>query len=342
MRIWFGSVATLLPPELYGNYMKLVTAIDIAIDFEITFENVTKIKTLLREFVLEYEELYYQYNASRLPACLPTLHLLLHLADCISACGPSWVFWQFPCERICGMLKEKVKCRVSANRNLALGILHEDRLNHLPFACQFAEQRTIRNPISFTSIIDDREFKLLHTRRCDTLSVSEATRLADCYASTSQDRRADILRDPAFSREIIKWGRCRIAGDTQHISSSWYASSRRKGRMASFVRCARHSHHNRHNRIIVFYGQVIFFFTHEAQGKTQAFAYLQKYRHTDHSLETSHGQGSRVVEMKREGAKEVVWISDIQDMVGVMISRGKQYVLNRRNQILAVDDGDEE
>jgi hypothetical protein len=50
----------------------------------------------------------------------------------------------------------------------------------------------------------------------------------------------------------------------------------------------------------------------------------------------------RVVGMNGEGTKDVVWTLDIDDMVGVMISRGKQYVLNRRNQILTVDDGDEE
>jgi hypothetical protein len=41
------------------NYGKLVTTIDLAIDYEITFEDIRCIKSLI-EFVSEYEKFYYQ------------------------------------------------------------------------------------------------------------------------------------------------------------------------------------------------------------------------------------------------------------------------------------------
>jgi hypothetical protein len=122
-----------LRQELFRHFCKLVTAIELAIDYEITFDDVDRIRTLLIEFVSEYEELYYQYDEQRISTCLPTFHLLLHLSESILNCGPAWVFWQFPCERVCGMLKPMVKSRVLSNRNLSLTILYQEQFNHLTF-----------------------------------------------------------------------------------------------------------------------------------------------------------------------------------------------------------------
>ena len=88
---------------------------------------------------------------SHLPACLPTIHLLLHLGrECLENCGPVWVYWQFVCERICGMLKRKAKNRAAADRNLSIGVLQVEQLNHLRFTSNF-EERKIRRPIPLYS-----------------------------------------------------------------------------------------------------------------------------------------------------------------------------------------------
>ena len=123
-----------LRQDLFEHYGKLVAAVDLAIDYEITTGNIRDIRRFLTDFVSDYEKLYYQYDELRIAACLATFHLLLHLHESISDCGPAWVFWQFPCERICGMLKPMVKNRSKANRNLSLGILYHEQFNHLPFA----------------------------------------------------------------------------------------------------------------------------------------------------------------------------------------------------------------
>jgi len=123
-----------LRQDLFEHYGKLVAAIDLAIDYEITTRNIRDIKRLLTDFVSDYEKLYYQYEEPRISACFATFHLLLHLHESISDCGPVWVFWQFPCERMYGMLKPMVKNRSKANRNLSLGILYQEQFNNLPFA----------------------------------------------------------------------------------------------------------------------------------------------------------------------------------------------------------------
>lgn len=109
--------------DLFEHFGKLVTAVSLAIDYDISHEDISNIKTLLVEFVSDYEKLYYQYKAERISACLATFHLLLHLHESLADCGPAWVFWQFPCERIVGMLKPLVKNRSQGNCNLSLAIL---------------------------------------------------------------------------------------------------------------------------------------------------------------------------------------------------------------------------
>ena len=54
---------------------------------------------------------------------LSVYHYLIHIIDYIELAGPAWVFWQFPIERIVGLLVRWVQSRVHANQNLAKIIL---------------------------------------------------------------------------------------------------------------------------------------------------------------------------------------------------------------------------
>ncbi|PKB97895.1 hypothetical protein RhiirA5_254670, partial [Rhizophagus irregularis] len=44
---------------------------------------------------------------------------LLHVADSIKYCGPSWTHWQFPMERVCGILQPLIKSKIKPYSNLA-------------------------------------------------------------------------------------------------------------------------------------------------------------------------------------------------------------------------------
>ena len=156
-----------LRQDLFKHYSKLVAAIDLAIDYEITFDDIRRIKSFVIEVVSAYEKLYYQYDELRVSACLPTFHLLLHLHESISDCGPAWVFWQFPCERMCGMMKPMVKNRSKANRNLSLKILYLEQLNHLPFAMPSWKHPPRRQNLAspnYTKDIDGHTYTFLHPR----------------------------------------------------------------------------------------------------------------------------------------------------------------------------------
>lgn len=93
---------------------------------------VSTIQQGIIRFVEHYEREYYRHDESRVSACRSTVHYLLHIAQNIRDCGLPQIYWQFPAERTCGILTQKVKSRSSANRNLSLAILRESQLQLLP------------------------------------------------------------------------------------------------------------------------------------------------------------------------------------------------------------------
>lgn len=76
---------------------------------------------------------YYKKEESRLSTMLISFHYLLHVADCIADCGPCWTFWQYPMERLCGMLLPLVHNRTLPYSNLTNNVLLVEIFNHLLF-----------------------------------------------------------------------------------------------------------------------------------------------------------------------------------------------------------------
>ena len=76
---------------------------------------------------------YYQNNDQRLAACKISFHYLLHVADSIKYCGPSWTHWQFPMERMCGILQPLIKSKIKPYSNLANVLTLLQQFYMLPF-----------------------------------------------------------------------------------------------------------------------------------------------------------------------------------------------------------------
>jgi hypothetical protein len=324
-----------LPAELYAHYLKLVTAVTMAVDYEITFDDCQTIKTLLEEFVSDYERLYYRYQLDRLRACLPTIHLLLHLADSILDCGPAWNFWQFPCERLCGMLKPMVHSRVSASRNLSLGILYLEQYKYLPFATGYVKSiKQHGGPTPYTATINERQYSFLYPRAPTCLSTTAIKdSLVNFYAVLLQRTQQDVTDDPGFSNDIIQWGRCRLAGDKDVVSSSWNENRRdmvSHSRQSSAIQYSEDS-----------YGRVINFFCHTFGESTRMLAYVQSYIVTDHSRRMQNIRHGALVELNTEGRKEVICVSTIKGGIGVMNASNKRYLVTRGILSMNEDSEDE-
>ena len=53
--------------------------------------------------------------------------------DSIKYCGPSWTHWQFPMERMCGILQPLIKSRIRPYSNLANTLTLLQQFYMLPF-----------------------------------------------------------------------------------------------------------------------------------------------------------------------------------------------------------------
>lgn len=74
-----------------------------------------------------------------------SFHYLLHVADSIMNCGPCWAFWQYPMERMCGMLLPLVHSKLHPYVNLANNIIIIEKINHLSYVVSAYNQIFIRS-----------------------------------------------------------------------------------------------------------------------------------------------------------------------------------------------------
>jgi hypothetical protein len=253
-------------------------------------------------------------------------------------------------------VKAKVKSRVFANRNLSLGVLHEEQLNHLPFTCQFQKDfaKQSRHKNSSHLYADDQHYQgylFLHPSKSETqTSDLEIVHLATFYAAEFECSRLEITSDPNFSSEIVKWARCQLKDDRDIISSSWHEARRSmvpSSRQSSTVRYSLFIHDNarrgggqsqfgRH----ICYGTVLYFFVHSCRQQTRMLAYVQQYKSTDHSSRMPDVRLGKVVQFDGGGRKEVLCVTSLDTGIGMMTSRGRRYFINRNSVLYNPDEND--
>jgi len=68
---------------------------------------------------------------------LITFHYLLHMTESIKDFGPCRGYWQFPMERMCGMLILLVKSQIHPYANLWNNLILNERFNHLKYKTKF-------------------------------------------------------------------------------------------------------------------------------------------------------------------------------------------------------------
>lgn len=89
---------------------------------------------------------------------LISFHYLLHISECIEDCGPCWCFWQYPMERLCGILLPLVHSRLHPYKNLSNNILLSERFNHLTFVHPSLSDRLCKSSVETYS--EDKVFSL--------------------------------------------------------------------------------------------------------------------------------------------------------------------------------------
>lgn len=118
---------------------------------------------------------------------LISFHYLLHIVDCIKDCGPCWATWQFPMERLCGILLPLTHSRLYPYINLTNNILLTEKFNHLFFISGCDQIFDIKNsekehPLHKIFVLENQNEKLYFPRIQYELNLSEIRRLKHYYS----------------------------------------------------------------------------------------------------------------------------------------------------------------
>ena len=99
-----------IPGDFYDIFMALCRASRLLFRPRgVTRAEIQAIDADIKYFVTNYYAEIYRGSTERLPLCLSTISTLLDIVPLLWACGPAWVFWQFPMERKIGTLGKLIR-----------------------------------------------------------------------------------------------------------------------------------------------------------------------------------------------------------------------------------------
>jgi len=111
------------------------------------------------------------------------------VAESIEDFGPCRRYWQFPMERICGMLIPLVKSQIHPYANLWNNLVLNERFNHLKYKSKFYEQVFPKKEKKkwpshrvFSSSLYE-EFELYSPSKKYNLSTIELRKLKETYSA---------------------------------------------------------------------------------------------------------------------------------------------------------------
>lgn len=328
-----------LPDEDYDEFINLVDAIYLCCDYEISVGDIDVVEARLKRFVQYYERRYYGRRWERLPACLPVFHQILHVAQGIRWAGPMYVYWQWPMERVCGMIAATARSRVSANRNMAITLALNERRNHLPYV--------IALPASNSNDEDSDGNVLLHRLFTKSLSGSnppgqaQAVVLPEIFGKptrsanlTTWQRRAlkAYLDSSVTPGDIIDTGIGQIPAKCLCWAS--YSSNFESNfdRFTVISSTMRRGNSTRSSSSVMYtvklvdgskrtaFGEVIFFFTVDI-GRIHHLAYVQQF--------SVQGDGRLLYRSGGREVKVVIEALSIVELVGLIKNGDRHYLIRK-------------
>ncbi|KAH0611860.1 uncharacterized protein H6S33_011125 [Morchella sextelata] len=122
-----------LPEEDYVEFVNLIEAVQLTCDHSILDDDLTQLEVSIQRFSDYYERRYYRMKWTRLKACLPVFHQIIHVPQAIRWAGPMYSYSQWAMERFCGTLSRTAKSRVSTNKNISNTITMLEQKNCLVY-----------------------------------------------------------------------------------------------------------------------------------------------------------------------------------------------------------------
>lgn len=121
---------------------------------------------------------------------LISFHYLLHVAKSIEDFGPCRGYWQFPMERMCGILIPLVKSQIHPYANLWNNLVLNERFNLLKYKIEFyerifpqEEEKKWASHRVFTSPLYNEEYELYSPSKKYILTQAELKKLKEAYSA---------------------------------------------------------------------------------------------------------------------------------------------------------------
>ena len=136
-----GLLYGILPDPYWRHFCKLVRAVRLISQHSITRDEVINAHRLFMEFVIEFEDLYYQRKLEQLHFVRQSLHALTHYAHEVEMKGPLICASQWTMEHTIGNLTEEIRLHSDPFANLTKRAVRRARINALKSMIPSLEQQ---------------------------------------------------------------------------------------------------------------------------------------------------------------------------------------------------------
>lgn len=196
----------LLPDVYWRSFCKLVRGVYLLSQHVISQKHIILAHSLLMEFCLEFELLYYQRRTDRLHFVRPCIHFLLHLATETVRVGPMALLAQWVMERTIGNLGAEIRQHKDPYANLSNRALLRARTNTM-----YMIAPTIFKVPSISSGLNleiGDGYALLH-KRDETFYILNEEQSTALHAYLSSFHMAELDARP-LDYKVYRWARLRL------------------------------------------------------------------------------------------------------------------------------------
>lgn len=204
----------ILPEKYWVHFCKLVRGVRLIHQRKATPEELLEAHQLLIQFVLEFEELYYQRKACRLHFCRQSIHALLHLVPEIIRLGPGAYYTQWTMERTIGNLGEEIKQHSNPYANLSQRAIRRAQINTLT---RLIPDLVPEKPLPSSSHSLDGGYVLLGGK--DEFKFCPEDKERTVILAYLEDAAGEQV-DPGWGLGIIRWARLRLP-NLQIVRAWW-------------------------------------------------------------------------------------------------------------------------
>lgn len=240
--------------------------------------------------------------------------------------GPADIFWQFPMERLAGILKSKAHNRSLANRNISLASLYIKQMHLLPLVCRLKARPHALESLPYQPSLESYVPELMGFDQDTDLTGEDLTDLAYYYTvHTPGSSFASIRR--GINPKVKVYKRARCYSDREYVGpfslgsvlKTLGTSHRAQDKDDYWVRL---SYADRHGSIIEDIGRVMFYISTQWRQQQRLLARIEIF---DNHRTDGLWEITRTIH-------SVVWtdISCLHEPIGLVSSGSSRYAVGKR------------